>query len=65
MKRAFNVVYDHSEGENETRVVINDGTFESMVNEMLRQVYINTDKRNEHCVEIAWIREVPYVGEEE
>ena len=62
--RTFNVVYDHSEGENETQVDIQDGNFADMVNEMLRLVYQITDESDEHCVEIAWIREVPYDGEE-
>ena len=65
MKRTFNVVYDHSMGENETQVDIEDGTFADMVNEMLRLVYQITDESDEHNVEIAWIREVPYDGEEE
>ena len=63
--RTFNVVYDHSEGENEIQVDIKDGNFADMVNEMLRLVYQITDESDEHCVEIAWIREVPYDGEEE
>jgi len=65
MKRTFNVVYDHSMGENETQVDIEDGNFADMVNEMLQLVYQITDESEEECVQIAWIREVPYDGEEE
>lgn len=63
--RTFNVVYDHSKGENETQVDINDGEFADMVNEMLRLVYQIADESNEECVQIAYIYEVPYDGEEE
>lgn len=63
--RTFNVVYDHSMGENETQVDIKDGSFANMVNEMLRLVYQITDESDEHCVQIAWISEFPYDGEEE
>lgn len=65
MYRTFNVRYYHAEGNNETQVDIEDGSFDSMVNEMLGLVYQITDESNERNVEIYEIEEVPYEGEEE
>lgn len=63
--RTFNVVYDHSGGENETQVDVKDGDFTSMMNEIIRLLYQITDESREECVQIAYITEVPYDGEEE
>ena len=63
--RTFNISYYHSEGHGETQVDIEDGSFESMVNELLSLLYQITDESGEHNVEPEYIEEVPYDGEEE
>lgn len=65
MYRTFNVVYTHTGGETETQVDIEDGDFATMVNEIIKLLYQITDESGEECVQIVWIDEVPYDGEEE
>jgi len=65
MYRTFNVVYTHTGGESETQVDIEDGDFDTMMNELIRLLYQITDESEEECVQIACIYEVPYDGEEE